>query len=47
MEDNMLKISLITAVTLVPSVFWWLRRCWAGYKLAKDGREIGNVTSWL
>ena len=47
MEQNMKKVGLITTLTMAPTVIWWLRRCWVGYKLAKDGKPVENVMSWL
>jgi uncharacterized membrane protein len=47
MHTNMMKITLITMVSMVPTVLWWIRRCWVGYKLASDGKAVDNVTSWL
>ena len=47
MQGNMTKISLITIPIMLLSALWWLRRCWAGYVLAKDGKPVEKVTSWL
>ena len=46
-EGNMTKIWFITFVTMAPTTVWWLRRCWVGYKLAKEDKPVENVTSWL
>ncbi len=47
MTQNLTKISLITAVTMVPTILWWVRRCWIGFALARDEKPVTNVTSWL
>lgn len=47
MDKNLQKISLITFLTLAPTVIWWLRRCWVGYALAKNEKPVENVTTWL
>jgi len=31
----------------IPFLAWWLWRCWAGYKLLKDGKPVPKVMSWL
>lgn len=41
------KVELLVAVTAVPTALWWLRRCWHGHTLAKEGKPVDNVTSWL
>jgi uncharacterized membrane protein len=45
--DNMKKVNMIVSFTLVPTVVWWMRRCWTGYALAKEGSPVENVTTWL
>ncbi|MCE9506809.1 MAG: hypothetical protein K8R48_00630 [Alphaproteobacteria bacterium] len=47
MQANMTKISLLTEPFMLLSAFWWLRRCWVGGMLAKNGKPVENVTSWL
>ena len=46
-QENMTKISVITFITMIPTVLWWLRRCWIGYSLAEAGKPVENVTTWL
>jgi len=46
-EQNMNKVSLLTMTMTVPTAVWWIRRCWVGCLLAKAGKPVENVTSWL
>jgi uncharacterized membrane protein len=41
------KVMGITIASFIPVVIWWLRRCWVGYRQAKNNQPIENVTSWL
>jgi uncharacterized membrane protein len=47
MLENMGEISLITMPFMLLSALWWLRRLWVGYVLARNGKPVENVTSWL
>ncbi len=46
-QTNMSKVSLLLLTMTVPTAVWWVRRCWVGYILAKAGKPVDNVTSWL
>jgi uncharacterized membrane protein len=46
-NNNATKIYSIVALAAVPTILWWIRRCWVGYALAKTGKPVENVTSWL
>lgn len=46
-ENSQTKAFMIGIVTMLPAVIWWLHRCWIGYTLARDGKPVENVTSWL
>jgi uncharacterized membrane protein len=41
------RIMIITTVTTMPAVIWWVRRCWVGYALLKEDKPVEKVTSWL
>ena len=45
--QNLRKVSSITMITTIPTVIWWLRRCYVGYDLADKGQPVEKVTSWL
>lgn len=47
MAQNFTKIALITLATTLPTAGWWLGRCWRGYTLAKQGKPVEKVMSWL
>lgn len=40
-------IMLFSLVTMAPLLFWWIRRCWVGYKTLQEDKPVENVTSWL
>lgn len=46
-EQNGKTVSLITLATGLPTGFWWLRRCWAGFSRLQKGLPVEKVTSWL
>ncbi len=46
-DNNITKVSLIAMTTMAPTAIWWIRRCWIGYTLVKEGKPIENVKSWL
>ena len=46
-QGNMTKLSFITTMAGIPAAAWWIRRCWVGYVLAKEGKPVVKVTSWL
>ena len=47
MQNNMTRISIFGMMGAAPPTLWWLHRCWRGYVLAKQGKPVEKVTSWL
>ncbi len=47
MNERMGKISLYISVTTIPTLIWWVRRCWNGFKLLKEDKPVEKVMSWL
>jgi uncharacterized membrane protein len=47
MTEHGEKVSFVMIAAMIPATIWWLRRCLIGYVLAKDGRPVENVMSWL
>ncbi len=47
LQSNRLLIYATTTAFTVPFALWWLRRCWIGYRLLKEGKPVTNITSWL
>jgi uncharacterized membrane protein len=47
MTANYGRISVITTLSLLPVILWWLMRCWNGYKTLKEGKTVSHPLSWL
>lgn len=47
MQNSMDKISLYIMATSLPTLAWWLRRCWVGYRSLRNEKPIEKVMSWL
>jgi len=46
-QNNETKISIFNMIGAAPPTIWWIHRCWRGYVLAKQGKPVENVMSWL
>src|SRR3972149_3409119 len=47
MQNNITKMLLIAAPVRIPAALWWIRRFWIGCLLAREGKPVEKVTSWL
>ncbi len=47
LSKDIKTVILLTLVTMTPLLFWWLKRCWIGYKFLQEDKPVENINSWL